>query len=32
MKLMVGRGSDGCLAPAIALLAAGVVSVPRVGS
>ena len=32
MKLMVGRGSDGCSAPAISLLAAGVVSVPWVGS
>ena len=28
MKLMVGRGSAGCSAPVIALLATGVVSVP----
>ena len=32
MKLMMGRGLDGCSAPAIALSAKGVVSVSRVGS
>ena len=32
MKLMVGRGSDGCSALAIALLAAGAFSVPQVSS
>ena len=32
MKLMVGRGSDGCSAPAIALSAARAVSVSRVDS
>ena len=32
MKLMVGRGSDGCSAPAIALSAVGTVSVLWVGS
>ena len=32
MKLMVGRGSYGCSAPAIAMLVAGAVSVPWVGS
>ena len=32
MKLMVGRGSEGCSVRAIALSAAGVISVPRVSS
>ena len=32
MKLMVGRGSDGCSAPTIALSATRAVSVSQVGS